>query len=136
MCRQTNDKVVMHTDVVAALQWSNGQARNKLLRKLYKNNTISEDDFVKAKLVLQIRKKLYSARNSLASQDEKLKDLRSEHELSRTQFKELCRMARVCVADGNWYSDLAQRLCHRSYQVNRKQIKQYSHLKLCMLNAM
>ncbi|MBN22926.1 MAG: hypothetical protein CL678_16695 [Bdellovibrionaceae bacterium] len=126
----------MHPDVVKALSWSDKSARKRLLRKLEENNVITAAEAAAANVVIQIRHQIHQqvqAKGGLDRQDAALNDLREQFRLSRTQFKALCKIARVCIADGKWYEDLAVKLKSRQYQVPRKTIKQYDHLKLCML---
>lgn len=122
----------MHPHLQAVLLWSNSQARNKRLRKLAKSMDIPKSDFVAATRVIEIRKRLFDARNSRTRQDEALKLLRGEFDMSRKQFKELCKLACVCIADGRWYPDLRKRIKSPEYCIDRETLKEYHHLKLCM----
>ena len=122
----------MHPDVKNALNWSNSSSRNRLLRKLEGNNTISKEDVAEAKLVLQIRYKL-NQEKTFNRQDNALEELREKYDLSRKRFQKLCRLASVCIKDGEWYDDLRKRLKQSEYRVPKETLKEYSHLKLCML---
>ena len=122
----------MHPHLQAVLLWSNSQARNKRLRKLAKSTDIPKSDVVDATRVIEIRKRLFDARNSRTRQDEVLKTLREEFNMSRKRFKELCKLACVCVADGRWYPDLRKRIKSSKYRIDRQTLKEYHNLKLCM----
>lgn len=125
----------MHPDVAGALTWSNSAARNKLLKRLEASEVITPAEVARAKAVVQIRHTVRQHLKSMRNQDAALETLREQAGLSRRQFKALCKLACVCIADGNWYVDLASRLKHKQYQVPRELIKPFDHLKLCMLVA-
>ena len=48
----------------------------------------------------------------------------------------LCKMSKVCLANGRWYADLDERLADSEYRVPRKTIKKdHKMLTFCMLHA-
>ena len=71
-------------------------------------------------------------------------DIRNCAELLANSFRcggitrkgRLCKMSKVCLADGRWYADLDERLADSTYRVPRKTIKDdHEILKFCMLHA-
>ncbi len=127
----------MHPNIAAALSWSSGAARNKLIKRLVADGAATPRDRDDAAAVVQIRVVMAQAGSDMGKQDQALVNLKQEFGLSNNRLKQLCRLAKVCIADGQWYPDLAKRLRNARYRVHRKLIKDDSHelLKKCMLHA-
>ena len=126
----------MHADVVAALNWTNGASRNKFIKRMLADNKISQRDRDDAARVVRIRAVMADAGSDMDRQDQALRGLKQEFKLSYKKLKRLCKMSKVCLANGRWYADLDERLADSTYRVPRKTIKDdHEILKFCMLHA-
>ena len=123
----------MHPSVVAALNSNNGVS---VVKKLVATGLATPRDRDDAATVVQIRVVMAQAGSHMGRQDRALRKLKSRLGLSNTRLKRLCKLSRVCIADGQWYADLDKRLHDDNYRVKRSKIKDdYELLKFCMLHA-
>lgn len=130
---RTTAHMRMHPSVVAALSSSNGVSA---VKKLAANGLATPRDRNDAATVVQIRVAMAQAGPHMGRQDRALRKIQNRLGLSNTRLKRLCKLSKVCIADGQWYADLDKRLHDDNYRVKRSKIKDdYELLKFCMLHA-